>query len=54
MMEETWGQPGSNDMRTYEKIRKTATGQGDDYTTTCLLDYAISKKNVWADCNRFK
>ena len=23
----------------YENIRKVATGQGDDYTTGCLLDY---------------
>ena len=22
-----------------DKIRKIATGQGDDYTTGCLLDY---------------
>ena len=22
-----------------DQIRKTATGQGDDYTTGCLLDY---------------
>ena len=25
---------------TYENIRKIATGQGDDYTTRCLLDYS--------------
>ena len=24
---------------TYENIRKIATGKGDDYTTSCLLDY---------------
>ena len=24
---------------TYESIRKLATGQGDHYTTGCLLDY---------------
>ena len=24
---------------TYENIRKIVTGQGDDYTTGCLLDY---------------
>ena len=24
---------------TYENIRKIATGQGDDYTTGCSLDY---------------
>ena len=26
--------------KTYENIRKIATGQGDDYTTGCLLDYS--------------
>ena len=26
-------------MRTYDNVQKTATGQGDDYTTGCLLDY---------------
>ena len=29
---------------TYENIRKTAIGQGDDYTTGCLLDYTYFKK----------
>ena len=28
-----------NNLRTYDNIRKIATGQGDDYTTGCLLDY---------------
>ena len=28
-----------NDIKTYENIQKIATGQGDDYTTGCLLDY---------------
>ena len=28
---------------TYENIRKIATGQGDDYTTGCLLDYTYFK-----------
>ena len=27
-----------NDLKTYDNIRKIATGQGDDYTTGCLLD----------------
>ena len=27
-----------NNLRTYDNIRKIATGQGDDYTTSCLLD----------------
>ena len=25
-------------MRTYDNIREIVTGQGDDYTTGCLLD----------------
>ena len=31
-------------MLTYENIRKVATGQGDDYTTGCFLDYTYFKK----------
>ena len=30
--------------KTYENIRKIAIGQGDDYTTSCLLDYTYFKK----------
>ena len=36
--------PIKNDLKTYDNIRKIATGQGDDYTTGCLLDYACFKK----------
>ena len=32
-------QPIKNNLITYDNIRKIATGQGDDYTTGCLLDY---------------
>ena len=28
-----------NSLRTYDTIQKIATGQGDDYTAGCLLDY---------------
>ena len=31
-------QPMKNDLRTYDNIRKIAIGQGDDYTTCCLID----------------
>ena len=34
----------TNNLRTYNKIRKIATGQGGDYTTGCLLDYPCSTK----------
>ena len=37
-------QPVKNDKVTYENIRKIAIGQGDDYTTGCLLDYTYLKK----------
>ena len=37
-------QPVKNDKVTYENIRKVAIGQGDDYTTGCLLGYTYSKK----------
>ena len=36
-------QPIKNDKVTYENITKIATGQGDDYTTGCLLDYTYFK-----------
>ena len=29
--------------KTYKNIRRIATGQGDDYTTGCLLDYSYFK-----------
>ena len=32
-------------MRTYDNIQKIATGQGDDYTTGCLLDYNYFNKH---------
>ena len=37
-------QPVKNNKVTYGNIRKIATGQGDDYTTGCLLDYTYFKK----------
>ena len=32
-------------MRTYHNIQKIATGQSDDYTTGCLLDYNYFNKH---------
>ena len=37
--ENFFDQPIKNNKVTYENIRKIATGQGDNYTTGCLLDY---------------
>ena len=41
--ENFFDQPIKNNKATYENIRKIATGQGDDYTTGCLLDYTYFK-----------
>ena len=38
--ENFFDQPIQNNKVTYDNIRKNATGQGDDYTTGCLLDYS--------------
>ena len=38
-------QPIDSMSKTYENIRKIAIGKGDDYTTSCLLDYPYFKEN---------
>ena len=38
-----YDQPITDLVKQYEEIRKTATGQGDDYTTGFLLDYQYLK-----------
>ena len=38
--ENFFDQPIKNNKVTYENIKNIATGQGDDYTTGCLLDYS--------------
>ena len=40
---ENFDQPIKDNKVTYENIRKIATGQGDDNTTGCLLDYPCFK-----------
>ena len=41
--ENFFDQPIKNNKVTYDNIRKIATGQGDYYTTDCLLDYPYFK-----------
>ena len=36
-------EPINSMTKTYENIRKIATGQGDDYRTGCLLDHSSFK-----------
>ena len=38
-------QPVKSDMRTYDNIKRIATGKGDDYTTVCLLYYIYFNKH---------
>ena len=38
-----YDQPINDLVKQYDEIRKTVTGQGDDYTTGCLLDYQYFK-----------
>ena len=38
-------QPRNKDFKTYQNIRKIATGQGNDCTSGCLLDYPYFKEN---------
>ena len=37
-------QPVKNELRTYDRIWKSANGQVDDYTTGCLLYYLYFKE----------
>ena len=38
-------QPINRMKKTYENIRRIVTGQEDDYTIVCLLDYSYFKEN---------
>ena len=40
-----YDQPISDQIRKYDEIRKNATGQRDNYTTGCLLDYQYFKNH---------
>ena len=41
----------TNDLiKQYNELRKVSTGQGDDYTTGCLLDFAYFKKKLQINC----
>ena len=39
-------QPIRNGTRIHYNIQKVDTGQGDDYSIGCLLDYSYLKKNT--------
>ena len=52
-----YDQPINDSIKQYDEIRKLSTGQGDDYTTCCLLDFAYFKNNyrlIAADLSKQK
>ena len=52
-----YDQPINDSVKQYDGIRKILTGQGDEYTTGCLLDFAYLKKNyrlIAADLSKQK
>ena len=47
----------NDSIKQYDKIRKILTGQSDDYTTGCLLDYVYFKEDfrkITADLSKKK
>ena len=52
-----YDQPINDSIKQYDEIRKISTGQGNDYTTGCLLDFAYFEKNyglIAADLSKQK
>ena len=45
-----YDQPINDLIKQYDEIRKISTGQGDDYTTGCLLDFAYFEKKLQINC----
>ena len=43
--ENFYDQPINDSIKQYDEVRKVSTGQGDDSTTGCLLDFAYFEKN---------
>ena len=40
-----YDQPINDSIKQYDEVRKISAGQGDDYTTGCLLDFSYFEKN---------
>ena len=52
-----YGQQINDQIKKYDKVRITTTGQGDDYETACLLDYVYFEKGyelIAADLSKQK
>ena len=42
-----YDQPINDSIKQYDEIRKVSTGQGDEYTTVCLLDFSYFEKKKY-------
>ena len=52
-----YDQPINDSIKQYDEIRKKSIGQGGDYTTGCLVDYAYFKEKyglIAADLSKQK
>ena len=49
-----YGQPIKDLIKQYDKVRKRSAGQGDDYTTGCLLGFAYFFKKLQINNSWFK
>ena len=52
-----YNQSINDSIKQYDEIRKISTGQGDDYSTGCLLDFSYFQKNyklIAADLSKQK
>ena len=52
-----YDQPINDSVRQYDEVIKISTGQGDDYATNCLLDFAYFENNyrlIAADLSKQK
>ena len=41
-----YDQPINDLIKQFDEVRRVSTGQEDDYTTSCLLDFAYFQKNI--------
>ena len=45
-----YDQPNNDSIKQYDEMRKVSTGEGDDYTIDCLLDFAYFEKKSQINC----
>ena len=49
-----YDQPLNDLIKKFDEVRKVSTGQGDDYTAVCLLDFVHFKKKLQTNCDWLK